>query len=82
MIVNESDSNSLFCNANGNPSPDIIWTKEGDSNFRKTGNILYLTNVSKNDSGKYICTANNGIGQNATTNATVTIQCELSSEYI
>ena len=76
MIVNESDSKLLYCNASGKPPAVITWTKEGDTNFRKTGEALLLSNVTKNDTGRYICTAFSGYGKNAAAYATVTVQCE------
>ena len=79
MTVNESDTKFLFCNASGNPPPVITWTKEGDTNFRRNGETLSLNAIAKDDRGTYICTASNGIGQNATANATITVQCKYFS---
>ena len=78
MTVNGSDKKFLFCNASGNPPPVITWIKEGDTSFRRDGETLPLNNIAKGDRGTYICTASNGIGQNATANATITVQCKYS----
>ena len=67
---------NLFCNATGNPLPDITWTKEGESSVQSTSETLDLTNLSSKDNGQvYICKVNNSLGFDEA-NATITVFCE------
>lgn len=56
------------CKAEGNPQPGVQWRKDGSSLLRTgrsrtslTGN-LYITNVQRDDQGRYECIANNEYG--------------------
>lgn len=68
MTVNESASVSFFCNATSYPPfeilvPHISWTKLGDSSkVFPPGEKLVLQNVSRHDTGTYVCEAKNGLG--------------------
>ena len=41
------------------------------------GPILHLSNVRKEDSGTYICTANNGVGSMSADDIELVVYCEL-----
>jgi hypothetical protein len=41
------------------------------------GLSLQLENVGRNDAGIYLCTANNGVGESASAQITVHINCKL-----
>ncbi|XP_078661965.1 nectin-4-like [Branchiostoma floridae x Branchiostoma belcheri] len=63
------DRISLHCFADGNPKPEITWTKAKsyvplDSRHFPDDDMAthVLVNVMANDSGVYICTARNGYG--------------------
>ena len=73
--VFETNFESLFCNASGEPPPEITWTKVGNSRFKHIGKTLTLANIEKNDSGVYICEARNGIRGYATATATILVLC-------
>ena len=75
QTVNETDSISMFCNASGNPPPQIAWKKEPGFTFH--GNELELKDVTKDNRGTYVCTASNGIGEDVSASATITVNCEL-----
>ena len=76
--MNESSDLDLSCNATGNPSPNITWSKAADPSVNLASDeVLKLKNVSKNDSGVYQCVASNGIGRDALASWIVTVNCEL-----
>ena len=68
---------TLTCNASGDPSPNITWTKEGrtEAQFNVSGHKLYFVDIKVEDVGSYRCTADNGYGTPATSLAVVDIKC-------
>ena len=67
---------NLFCNASGNPKPDITWTKEGERSVLSTSETLKLTNLRSKDNGQvYTCKVNNSLGFDEA-NATINVFCE------
>ena len=78
LTVNQTQNAILFCSANGNPKPEIEWTKVNGSvlsgRVRKSRNgQLTVTAASFNDSGVYQCTASNVLGR-ATDAGVLTVQ--------
>ena len=69
---------TLTCNASGDPTPNIAWTKEGRTaaQFNVSGHKLDLVNVNVDDVGSYKCTADNGYGTPATSLAVVDVRCK------
>ncbi|XP_040583706.1 lachesin isoform X2 [Lepeophtheirus salmonis] len=65
ITVRKASTVTLGCNATGFPIPQIIWEREfqmlpsGEKEIQ--GSELLLANVSRKDSGIYICTASNGV---------------------
>ncbi|KAB7505745.1 Neurotrimin [Armadillidium nasatum] len=82
----EGDSITLECEASGNPIPQISWRKivrsslvvdfDDDSQTVElsSDNILMLTNITLEDSGIYVCTATNGVGNASETQITFDVQ--------
>ncbi|XP_022251637.1 hemicentin-1-like [Limulus polyphemus] len=79
--VSKGESLSVKCNVDSNPPPNsLIWLKENDPFFRKSGDTLHLKAVFPDDSGKYICQATNileasgsGTREHSRSNATVIV---------
>lgn len=73
----------LYCNASGNPEPNVTWTGEtrvngivlpdGTVTEHFVGNVLTLLNVSAMHHGKYICHASNGLKPDAYAEYTVNV---------
>ena len=78
MIIDEGDL-LLTCDAVGNPTPSISWTKNGflinasgdpRISFIEENTKLSIANVSVADDGQYRCVASNSLG-NATSNTAI-----------
>ena len=88
-VTKEEGSNlTLFCNATGNPTPIMLWTKDGSPIHKNFGisflihnRLLKISNVHRTDSGHYRCVANNSLGNDTSNIATVDIQCKFLSHY-
>ncbi|XP_068686490.1 hemicentin-1-like [Montipora foliosa] len=70
QTVDEGDLVLLNCTADGNPEPNITWTRLSDNS---TVNMP-LNITGKQDEGGYRCTADNGIGNAAISDVFITVQ--------
>ena len=52
----------LRCLADGNPKPDIVWRKMGQTSIFQVDEFLRFDPVKKSDGGTYICLARNKVG--------------------
>jgi len=68
----EGSTVTLYCNATSNPAPKITWTKDG--NIVGTNDSLSFE-AKRNHSGKYWCSADNGLSEPANASADVDVQC-------
>ena len=80
IVAIEGDpSVTLECIANGEPTPNITWTKvyanESDSSVLGTGNQFVLE-TNRNNSGTYRCTAYNRIGTAPNRTVKVEFNCK------
>ena len=66
----------LFCNASGNPSPAINWTKQGSDQLLHEGETYSIAKITRQEAGSYLCSAGNGVGLKQQRIAVVTVHCE------
>ena len=79
QTVNEGVMATLHCNATGNPTPKITWTKDG--NTVATGKTLSFK-VSRNQAGEYWCSAENGLGKSVNASAYLDVKCKYKLSVI
>ena len=64
--VTQYQTATFYCSADGNPKPSVSWSKTsvtGQVNKDVQGNKLQIKSAGYNDSGSYVCTATNILGQ-------------------
>lgn len=76
LHLDPGSSPKLRCKADGNPRPEIEWTKNGRI-LRESGTTenfsLKLNNIQEDDAGLYMCRVFNNLGSiNFTYNITIT----------
>ena len=94
VIINETKTTTIQCEAIGYPSPTIVWSRldgnlsdrvlvsdsvsvpTGYGNVTRVSVNLIITNAIREDTGEYICSANNSIGDDYK-NVTIIVQCKL-----
>ncbi|XP_029928623.1 basal cell adhesion molecule isoform X2 [Myripristis murdjan] len=54
--VKEGDNITMKCETDGNPQPEFVFSKEGESRTGKGGKLM-LTSVKRSDAGVYKCEA-------------------------
>ena len=85
MTVNESQTAILKCTVEGNPSPQVSWSKLNGSlpvgrHVVASSGALILNDVRSEDDGVYTCGAENLLGS-FHTSAKLTVQCKLYSLF-
>ena len=84
VVVEGDPSITLECIADGEPTPTITWTKVyahgSDSVVLGTGNQFFL-GTNRNNSGKYRCTAYNGMGTAPNRTVKVEVNCKYITVY-
>ena len=80
VVVVEGDPRiTLQCIADGEPTPNIAWTKVyakgSDSAVLATGN-QFVHETNRNNSGTYRCTAYNGIGTAPNRTVKIEVNCK------
>ena len=81
----EGDNVTFTCNATGNPAPTFRWTKIGSVlttgsriSLSLDGKQLFVTNVIREDSGRYVCEATNNVTTVPSNFATLNVQCKIT----
>ncbi|KAJ7323720.1 hypothetical protein OS493_031137 [Desmophyllum pertusum] len=72
QALNKGDITSLNCTADGNPRPNITWTKVSDNSAVS----FPLTITGKENEGQYRCTAQNGVGHTVSKVVSIIVHCE------
>ena len=72
QTVTEKGNVTLKCLADGKPTPNITWTRLSDNRVVD----IKLTEIGRQDAGKYRCNAKNGIGGSAIGDVWIVVQCE------
>ena len=71
---------TLSCNAAGEPSPIITWTRIGDFEVFPQGSSITVLNVRRprtpDNMIQYQCTASNGVENPAKAVANITVHCK------
>lgn len=75
--ITESDNVTLYCNASGNPMPNITWTGPYTSAVLSYSTILLMEAITRNASGSYVCHASGSFGMD-NTSCNIVVQCKFS----
>ncbi|XP_068686504.1 contactin-4-like [Montipora foliosa] len=78
QTVTEGDDVILDCKADGNPTPNITWTRRSDN----VAVTMPMTSIRRQDAGGYRCTADNGVGSPATGDVFIIVHEKLSPNII
>ena len=73
QTVKEGEEATFYCTATGNPTPKLTWHKDGKT--VGAGETLKVA-AHKNHSGKYWCSADNGLGLIINASANLNVQCK------
>jgi len=81
--IKETHSGLLSCNVSSNPASVIAWRHEGSAMNITEGLVkgdnyllLHFTSVTREDAGRYRCSANNGIGDVVSKDAKIVVICK------
>ena len=81
----EGDNVTFTCNATGNSAPTFRWTKDGSVltagsriSLLSDRKQLTITNVTREDSGQYVCEATNNVRTVPSNSATLNVQCKIT----
>lgn len=75
--MNESKGiRKIKCLATCRPDCNYTWT--GPTGFTKYQSYLQFVSINRNQSGIYVCTANNDYGNKTSKNIEITVHCEYS----
>ena len=83
QTLTEGENATFTCDTSGNPSPTLLWTKDGSVvnltsriSLSLDNTLLVITNVNRGDSGQYICVSANDVGTVQSSMATLNVQCK------
>ena len=73
-ITVEGADIKVYCNVTGILDPTVIWRNVNSGEISE-GNLLNITNITKAQAVKYMCTANNTCGADSTM-VNIDVQCK------
>lgn len=73
QVVLEGTEATFHCAADGNPDPEIKWIKDGKTVATQG---LLTFEAMRNQSGKYLCSVENGLNSTVNASATLDVQCK------
>ena len=81
----EGDDVTFNCSATGNSAPTFRWTKDGSVltpasriSLSSDSKQLTITNVTREDSGQYVCEATNNVTTVPSDSATLNVKCKIT----
>ena len=81
----EGDDVTFNCSATGNSAPTFRWTKDGSVltpastiSLSSDSKQLTITNVTREDSGQYVCEATNNVTTVQSDSATLNVHCKIT----
>ena len=70
QTVNQTDSVTLRCSADGNPAPRVAWSRVSDNSV-----VTFPLNITgKGDEGAYNCTADNDVKDSVSKDTFIIVQ--------
>ena len=81
--VTEGEEVVLECEVTGNPRPTVVWSRPdsplppGSQTSCPANSCLNIPSVSRADTGSYLCTADNGVGQPDSASSELVVQCKI-----
>ena len=79
QMIMENEEVMFHCIATGNPTPEITWFKDGKTMGR--GDTL-IFKAKSDKSGKYWCSADNGLDITVNTSAFLDVQCKYNNSIL
>ena len=77
--VFEGETATFHCSVTGNPTPKITWIKDGKT-VAEGDTLIFEAN--RTQSGKYWCSADNGLDKAANTSAYLNVHCKYQRSKI
>ena len=81
--MTEGEEVVLECEVTGNPQPSLIWSRPdsplpaGSHTSCPANSCLNIPSVGRADTGSYLCTADNGVGQPDSASSELVVQCKI-----
>lgn len=76
MEIVEGSSVNLTCRCDGNPAPHYTWYKDNLKMLQRQGSVYQLTSVRSEDSGVYLCEAENTYGLINSSSVYINVECK------
>ena len=82
VTVKEGEEVVVECAVSGNPEPTMVWSRRGSElphgshTSCPAASCLTVSSVARADSGLYTCSADNGVGEAASANINLVVQCK------